>query len=137
PVALAGVMGGEASEVTAATTDVLLECALFDSRRIRATRRTLAISTDASYRFERGVDPEGMQRALRRALEIIVLTAGGTVEPQVADCHPAPWSPFTVTLRLARVERVLGVAFDEAAVRRLLEPLGFVLDGAGEASGDV
>jgi phenylalanyl-tRNA synthetase beta chain len=125
PVAVAGVMGGEESEVTDETMDVLLECALFDPKSIRATRRALGLSTDASYRFERGVDPDGMERALWRALEVILNVGGGTLEPEVADCCPSPWTPYTVPLRLARVERVLGVPFDENQVRALLEPLGF------------
>src|SRR6185295_17525533 len=93
PVAVAGVMGGLHSEVTAATTDVLLECALFEPKSIRATRRALGLSTDASYRFERGVDPEGMERALARALELIVATAGGSAEAEakVADCNARPF----------------------------------------------
>jgi phenylalanyl-tRNA synthetase beta chain len=125
PVALAGVMGGLDSEVTPGTTDVLLECALFEPRSTRATRRALGMSTDASYRFERGVDPEGMERALARALEIIVSTAGGAVETRVADCHPRPFERATVDLRPARVERVLGVPFKPAQLKGLLKPLGF------------
>jgi phenylalanyl-tRNA synthetase beta chain len=133
PVAIAGVMGGEESEVTDTTTDVLLECALFHPPNIRATRRELGISTDASYRYERGVDPQGMERALARALEVILATAGGTLAPDVADAVPAPWVPVTVSLRVPRVERVLGVPFTADAVRSLLRPLGFVVsvDGKG------
>ncbi|MSR36168.1 MAG: phenylalanine--tRNA ligase subunit beta [Gemmatimonadetes bacterium] len=130
PVAVAGVMGGLESEVTAVTTDVLLECARFEPKSIRATRRSLGLSTDASYRFERGVDAEGLERALARALEIIVATACGSVEPRVADCHPRPFERSTVELRPARVERVLGVPFQPADLARLLAPLGFDVAGA-------
>jgi phenylalanyl-tRNA synthetase beta chain len=129
PVAIAGVMGGEESEVTDATTDVLLECALFHPPNIRATRRALGISTDASYRFERGVDPQGMERALVRALEVLLATAGGTLESKVADSVSSPWVPVSVSLRIPRVERVLGVPFTDAAVRSLLGPLGFDVSG--------
>ena len=125
PVALAGVMGGLDSEVTDATTDVLLECALFEPRSTRATRRALLMSTDASYRFERGVDPEGLERALARAVELIVATAGGKAEKRVADCHPRPFERSTIALRPERVERVLGVAFHPNRLKRLLTPLGF------------
>ena len=135
PVALAGVMGGLDSEVTAATTDVLLECARFEPKSIRATRRALGMSTDASYRFERGVDPEALEPALARALEIIVATAGGTVQSAVADCHPRPFARATVDLRPARVERVLGVPFSADALRGLLEPLGFDVGAAAAAGG--
>src|SRR5690606_8469913 len=85
PVAVAGVMGGEETEVTEATRNVFLECALFDSRAIRRTRRALGLHTDASDRFERGVDPEGPERAARRALALIVALAGGAVEPEAVD----------------------------------------------------
>jgi phenylalanyl-tRNA synthetase beta chain len=133
PVAVAGVMGGLDSEVTAGTTDILLECALFEPKSIRATRRALGMSTDASYRFERGVDPEAMERALARALEIIVATAGGSLESAVADVHARPAERRTVELRPARVERVLGVPFKPADLKRLLEPLGFEVSGKGAA----
>jgi phenylalanyl-tRNA synthetase beta chain len=134
PVAVAGVMGGQESEVTDATADLLIECALFDPKSIRATRRALGLSTDASYRFERGVDPSAMEGALWRAVEVILATAGGTFEPQVADCHPLPWEPSSVPLRLHRVEVVLGVHFDENQVRSLLGPLGFVVDASSDAT---
>jgi phenylalanyl-tRNA synthetase beta chain len=129
PVAVAGVMGGLDSEVDGTTTDVLLECALFDSRSIRATRRALGMSTDASYRFERGVDPEGMRSALERALALIVATAGGAVDEPALDVHPGSFEPATVRLRLSRIERVLGVPIAGEQVQDLLEPLGFGVTG--------
>jgi len=132
PVAIGGVMGGRNSEVEAQTVDVLLECALFDPRSIRATRRALGMSTDASYRFERGVDPDGMRQALERAAAVILATAGGTLEGPVLDVHPRPPEWPHVSLRLSRIERVLGVRFDAGAVRSLLEPLGFRVVGQVE-----
>ena len=131
PVAVAGVMGGLDSEVTSATTDVLLECALFEPKAIRATRRALGVSTEASYRFERGVDPEGLDGALERAIEIILAVAGGQAEAQVADCHPGPFTRATLELRPERVEQVLGVAFAVPELHDLLEPLGFVMADNG------
>jgi len=134
PVALAGIMGGEDSEVSAGTTDLLLECALFQPASIRATRRALGISTDASYRFERGVDPEGMEKALHRCIEIILATAGGEVEREVADVCPTPFSRPVVLLRPSRVERILGVPFSPEQLGELLAPLGIpVGDGPGGA----
>ncbi|MCA9299224.1 MAG: phenylalanine--tRNA ligase subunit beta, partial [Phycisphaerales bacterium] len=132
PIALAGVMGGLDSEVTPDTTDVLLECALFDPKATRATRRALNMSTDASYRYERGVDPEGLRRALERCVAVILATAGGQVEPQALDCHPRPFEGSAVELRLARVAHLLGVPFTSASVRALLEPLGFGIEGETE-----
>ena len=78
-LAVAGVMGGRESEVTEATTDLLLESAQFHPSRIRRTARRLGLHTDASYRFERGVDPEGVARAADRAARLIAELAGGSV----------------------------------------------------------
>ncbi|HSR41831.1 MAG TPA: phenylalanine--tRNA ligase subunit beta, partial [Longimicrobiales bacterium] len=134
PVAVAGVMGGEDSEVSGETTDVLLECALFEPTQVRATRQALDLSTDASYRFERGVDPTLMASALRRAAEVILATAGGELEEEVADVRPRPWEGLHVPLRPARVRRLLGVGFEADELRGLLEPLGFgVEEGTEEA----
>ncbi len=123
-VGIAGVMGGENSEVGDETTDLLLECAVFDPRSVRKTARRLGLSTDASYRFERGVDPEGQPRALRRLAELIVAVAGGEVVAAV-DCNPVPHQRRTIDLRPERVSAVLGVPLSAAEVAGLLRPLGF------------
>ncbi|HET7463395.1 MAG TPA: phenylalanine--tRNA ligase subunit beta, partial [Longimicrobium sp.] len=123
-VALAGVMGGENSEVGDATTDLFLECALFDQRTVRKTTRRLALSTDASYRFERGVDPEGQPEALQRVIELIVAVAGGQVVAAI-DVDPKPFERPVIAVRPERVARLLGVAVDAAEIDRLLDPLGF------------
>ncbi|HKJ91995.1 MAG TPA: phenylalanine--tRNA ligase subunit beta [Longimicrobiales bacterium] len=125
PLAVAGVMGGADSEVDASTTDVLLECALFDPKSIRATRNALGMSTDASYRYERGVDVEGMERAARRALELILALAGGTPAPEAADVYPDERKAPVVSLRPSRVARLLGAAVEDAAIVGYLAPLGF------------
>ena len=129
PVAVGGVMGGQRSEVEDTTTEVLLECALFDPKSIRATRKALMMSTDASYRFERGVDPDGMRRAVERCVALILATAGGRVDGPVLDCRPAPFQPAVVPLRVSRVEHLLGIPFQPAYVRELLTPLGFEVVG--------
>jgi phenylalanyl-tRNA synthetase beta chain len=133
PVGVAGVMGGLHSEVQEGTTDVLLECALFSPKSIRATRKALGMSTDASYRFERGVDPDGMRRAVERCVTLILATAGGRSDGPVLDCAPSVFEPEVVGLRLARVTHLLGVPFSAAAVRTLLTPLGFEI--LGESGG--
>jgi phenylalanyl-tRNA synthetase beta chain len=133
PVAIGGVMGGLDSEVEPETTDILLECALFEPKSIRATRKALVMSTDASYRFERGVDPEGMRGAVERAISVILATAGGTLDGPILDCCPAAYEAKAVSLRLARIEHVLGVPFSAEEVRGLIEPLGFEI--VGEANG--
>ncbi len=132
PVAIAGVMGGRDSEVTAQTSDILLECALFEPKQVRATRRALGMSTDASYRFERGVDPVAMETAVLRAASLILATAGGTLDGGIIDAHPAPWTPPVVRLRPSRVCHVLGVDFTGAEISRLLTPLGYAVDRAGD-----
>ena len=132
PVAVAGVTGGRDSEVTAATVDILLECALFDPRRVRAARRALGVSTDASYRFERGVDPTAMETALARAVSLIVTVAGGAVEGDVIDVHPVPWEAPVVSLRPSRVAHVLGVEFSPEEIVALLAPLGYVVTERGD-----
>ena len=125
--AVAGVMGGAASEVSDATTDVLLECAYFEPRRIRATRRALGMSTEASYRFERGMDPEALSANLARALELLVLVAGGRVDGSPVDVYPAPIPARTLTLRDRRLALVLGVPVPRADAERALTALGCVV----------
>ena len=129
PVAVGGVMGGLRSEVEKTTTEILLECALFDPRSIRATRKALMMSTDASYRFERGVDPDGMRRAVERCVALILATAGGRVDGPVLDCHPVVFESAVVPLRISRVEHLLGIPFEPSYVRELLTPLGFEVVG--------
>lgn len=124
-VAVAGVMGGLDSEVDEGTTNVLLECALFEPKTIRATRTALGMSTDASYRFERGVDPEGMERAARRATELILVLAGGELEPAAVDVCPRPLEAPVVALRPSRVRHLLGADIPADAIVGYLEPLGF------------
>ncbi len=128
PVAVAGVMGGAESEVTASTRRVLLECAYFDPRSTRGTARALGLSTDASYRFERGIDVEGMERALLRAIDLIATAAGGRAEAAL-DVYPAPQQAPVVPIRPSRVERVLGERLSAAEIEDLLQALGFELRG--------
>jgi phenylalanyl-tRNA synthetase beta chain len=127
PTIVAGVMGSAESEVTDATTDLVLECACFQATRIRRTRRALGLSSESSYRFERGIDVLGMPDALRRAIELIVAVAGGTVREAPLDLWPEPQQPRSIFLRPERVERVLGVALPRAEIERLLSSVGFVV----------
>lgn len=133
PVAVAGVMGGQESEVSTATVDVLLECARFDERSVRRTARALGLSTDASYRFERGVDPELQPRALARLVELVVAVAGGTAEPRVLDVLPEPRLPTVVELRPDRAARVLGIDIAAPEIEALLAPIGFAVEPSASA----
>lgn len=122
-VGLAGVMGGENSEVTPATTRVLLEAAYFDAATTRRTARTLGLPSDAAYRFERGADIEGLVDASRRAAQLIAETADGTIAPGMIDVYPEPRPRPRVGLRLARVQRLIGTAPPRDEAKRILTSL--------------
>ncbi|HET7275706.1 MAG TPA: phenylalanine--tRNA ligase subunit beta, partial [Longimicrobiaceae bacterium] len=132
PVAVAGVMGGADTEVTDATTDLLIEGALFDERTVRSTARELGLSTDASYRFERGVDADGLPRALSRVVELILAVAGGVAAPGMADLYPQVRILDVVTVRTQTVARVLGLSLSSGEISDLLKPIGFKVAGDSE-----
>ncbi|HKY28798.1 MAG TPA: phenylalanine--tRNA ligase subunit beta [Pyrinomonadaceae bacterium] len=125
PVALAGIMGGEDSEISLATADVLIESAYFDPDSVRQTARKLGMDTEASRRFERGADRENVLRAQTRCVELICEIAGGTATEDAVDVYPYPWSPRKVAFRPARVESLTSLRVDEAEMKRVLEALGF------------
>jgi phenylalanyl-tRNA synthetase beta chain len=130
--AIAGVMGGAGSEVTDATTDIFLETAVFSPRRVRATRKALAVSTDASYRFERHVDEDQVAARAALAAQLIVAVAGGEIATDPVDVYPGPRQPVTVMLRPARVSAVLGTEIAPPVVGELLEAVGFTVHVAGD-----
>ena len=132
--AVAGVIGGRESEVTDATVDVLLEVAYFDPQRARISRRHTNVSTDASYRFERGVDRAATRALLDAGVALLTSVAGGSVEA-ILDVGAAPGALPSVALRASRVARVLGTPVSPAEIERLLTSVGFVLtrDAAGDA----
>ena len=105
PVAIAGVMGGADTEVTASTTSVLLESALFDGLSIRKTARALTLRSDSSYRFERGLDPEGTEASSQRAAMLIAQTAGGVLSRGSINVGSAPASAKPLSLRLSKLRR--------------------------------
>jgi len=123
-VALGGVMGGAATEVTASTKDVLLESAEFDPTSIRATARKLSLHSDSSYRFERGVDPAGVDWASRRAAELILELAGGELAAGSLDVGRRVEERKPITLRFAQLRRVLGIDVPAATAREILTALG-------------
>jgi phenylalanyl-tRNA synthetase beta chain len=110
PVALAGVMGGRDSEVSNTTVNVLLESARFDPLSVRTTARKLAMKSDSSYRFERGIDPTLPLRASLRAAQLILETAGGELLAGVAQAGAELAPTRTLTLRLARLNQLLGIS---------------------------
>ncbi len=123
-VGLGGVMGGANTEVTANTTDVLIEAAEFDPLSIRNTARKLALHSNSSYRFERGLDPEGVDWASRRCCELILQTAGGELAAGVIDVGRKSSARESIVLRLSQLKRILGIEIDSAEVRRILTALG-------------
>ncbi|GAB6058620.1 phenylalanine--tRNA ligase subunit beta [Desulfonatronum parangueonense] len=123
-VALAGVMGGANSEVTKQTSSILLECAVFNPVSIRKTSRRLGLSSESSYRFERGVDQPGAKLALDRAMALIQETAGGTVMRGVAWNQPRPWLSPLISFRPERARKLLGLPLEDAFCRDTLQALG-------------
>jgi phenylalanyl-tRNA synthetase beta chain len=128
PVAVAGIMGGLDTEISDRTVSVLLESAQFENTQIRRTSRALGLASDSSYRFERGVDPVQVEWASRRALHLIQKVAGGTAADGLLDAWAAPFQPKAVTLRFARMNRVLGAAVAPDIARAILERLGFLAE---------
>ena len=123
PVALAGVMGGLDSEVTPDTRQVLIESAYFNPATIRRTARRLGLSSEASYRFERGVDPDGVISALERAAQLMSQVGDGRVVGPRLDEYPAPIHHPRLGLRISRTNQVLGTDFSHETVVTLLKRL--------------
>lgn len=129
PVAVAGVMGGEDTEVSASTRIVLLESAGFQNLSVRKTRKRLGLSTEASYRFERSVDPDGVVAALNRFAELLAEVDGGASRVAgVLDVYPDPPKIEAIPLRHARTERLLGMPVTPVQMAQYLERLGCRVD---------
>ncbi|HEX8687049.1 MAG TPA: phenylalanine--tRNA ligase subunit beta, partial [Pyrinomonadaceae bacterium] len=125
PVAVAGVMGGEETEISASTTEVLVESAYFAPQSVRRTSKALGLQTEASYRFERGVDYEGVRRAQDRCVALICELAGGTATEDAVDVYPRKIEWPTVALRPRRVRELTGLDVPAAECVRILTALGF------------
>jgi phenylalanyl-tRNA synthetase beta chain len=123
-VGLAGVMGGASTEVSLETRDILLEGAYWNPPRIRLTRRALGMSSEASYRFERGIDRWGGGDAMRRCIQIVLATAGGELADAPLDLWPEPSHPPRIFLRPSRVAQVLGVELPWSSIEQYLVAVG-------------
>ncbi|MCK4909166.1 MAG: phenylalanine--tRNA ligase subunit beta, partial [Planctomycetes bacterium] len=124
PVAIAGVMGGKLTEVSEQTTNLLLETAYFNPAMVRKTSRQLALISDSSYRFERGVTPSTIDPASRRAVELILKLAGGELtEEQIIN--RLKQKPKQIIVRFDRANKVLGITVKKPEVKRILKGLGF------------
>ena len=129
PVGLAGVMGGENSEITESTTYAVFECANFNGTSIRRTAARLGMRTDASARYEKGLDVQAPERAVTRACELVELLGAGEVIDGVIDVVANPWVPTTLQLEPEKINRLLGTDVSKEKMKRILVALGFGLDG--------
>jgi phenylalanyl-tRNA synthetase beta chain len=131
-IALAGVMGGQNSEINDSTTDVLIESAYFKPQNIRATSKALDLRTDASYRFERGADIGICDWASRRAAHLIQQVAGGTILEQAIDAYPTPVAAKQITLRILKTNQLLGIEISAGEQAEFLRRLGLENTSSGE-----
>jgi len=139
PLGVGGIMGGGSSEISEATSRVLLEAAYFTPMAVARTAKRLGLRSEASARFERGCDPEGIDRSVRRLCEVLGATAGPgySVDADVVDVRGPVPGPGHVRVRTARVNDILGSALDDDAVAGYLEPIGFLCGRAGAGQLDV
>lgn len=126
-VAIAGVMGGENSEITSSTKNILIESAYFNPSSIRKTSKSLGLSTDASYRFERGTDPNITKFAAERAAQLISELADGKVAKGMIDVYPEVILPKEIKLRFSRTSKILGYDIPSEKIKTILSRLGLAL----------
>ncbi len=132
PVAIAGVMGGLHTEISLKTSTVLLECAYFLPRSVRRTSKRLGLSTEASYRFERGVDWDGTIAAIARTAHLIIELAGGKLAGGLQDAYPRSIPRVQIELHKQRAESLLGVQLEDTFVESTLKRLNFRLQRRGK-----
>ena len=129
PVALAGIMGGEESEISEHTVDVLIESAYFDPDSVRRTARALGMDTEASRRFERGADIENVLLAQQRCVELICELAGGVATEDAIDAYPVPAATRIISFRPSRVRELTSLTVEVSEMERILSGLGFERTG--------
>jgi phenylalanyl-tRNA synthetase beta chain len=134
PVAIAGVMGGADTEVSAVTKNILLESANFDFVSIRRTMKALNLPSEASVRFSKGIHPETVKPAAERAALMMRQHGGAVIAKGLVDCYPAPLPPQTILMTTAEVRRQLGMDFPIAEATRILRALQFTVEPAGSDS---
>jgi phenylalanyl-tRNA synthetase beta chain len=132
PQAIAGIMGGGTSEVSDATTVVLLEAAYFDRMGIARSSKRLRLRSESSARFERGIDANGVAQHAERAMELFAEVAAARVAPEVVDDYPRPIEPARIRVRTSKVNHVLGTQLSDHAVIDALRPLGIEVSGSGD-----
>ncbi len=127
PMCIAGVFGGTTSGVKASTTNLFLESAWFNAVSVRKTSKRFGLKTDASFRFERGTDPEMTVIALKRAALLIKELAGGSISSAISDFYPAPVSPFQVNISYTNVDRLIGKSIPHSEIKSILTGLGITI----------
>ncbi len=126
-VAIAGVMGGENSEITNETKNILIESAYFNPSSIRKTSKALGLSTDASYRFERGTDPNITKYAAERCAQLVAELANGKIAAGIIDVYPKVIKPKEIELRFSRTTRILGYEVSTGKIKNILSRLGLAI----------
>ncbi len=131
PVAIAGVMGGLDTEVTVQTENIFLESAYFDPYSVRKTSKSLGLSSESSYRFERGTDIEFLEKALDRAALMIQQIAGGTIY-QILDVYPVKYISDPIEVQYGRINKILGISLTNTEMLKILTRLGIPVEDRGE-----
>jgi phenylalanyl-tRNA synthetase beta chain len=131
PMCIAGIFGGKNSGVTEKTTSVFIESAYFDPGRIRAASRHHGIKTDASFRFERGTDPEMTVTALKRAANLVLEIAGGFIDMEINDVYPEKLLPYKVAFSYKNCNEMIGKDLDRHHVKNIILQLGIEIDSEG------
>jgi phenylalanyl-tRNA synthetase beta chain len=131
PLCIAGVFGGASSGISGSTTSVFLESAYFDPDQVRASSRRHGLKTDASFRFERGTDPNMTIAALLRAASLILEIAGGEIGMDIADVYPEKLEPYKVAFSFANCSDLIGKDIERATVKRIILNLGIEIDSEG------
>lgn len=126
-VAIAGVMGGENSEITETTKNILIESAYFHPSSIRKTAKALGLSTDASYRFERGTDPNISKYAVERCAQLVTELAEGKIAQGIIDVYPQVINPKEIELRFSRTTKILGYEVAAEKIKKILSRLGLAI----------
>jgi phenylalanyl-tRNA synthetase beta chain len=126
-IAIAGIMGGLNSEITESSATVLIESAYFNPTMIRRSSKMLSLSTEASYRFERGIDIEGVDLALKRSLRLVKQLTGGNIAKGIIDCYPKTWSSPRITLRVEKANKILGTNIDVKIMANHLSSLSMAV----------
>jgi len=137
PLALAGIMGGLDSSINDNTKDVVIECAYFDPRNIRASALEYGLQTESSYRFERDMDPNGLTEVIDRAAQLIQLTGGGEISSGIVDCYPQQIIPKILPLRVSRTNSILNAKMSVNEVENYLNRFEFGIKKTTQGSFEV